>query len=221
MWRWVVPALAGILLAAPSSANVGPEYESFENGLGAWAIDHHVYCYDDPEPCDWEWSAAPTPGLAYDGVSGILIRQEGIHDSGTVWVEREIRVPDGERVELAFWVFSAFVAPTTAWNVRASIGLDPETEGDLVHVGFLDDFAGWQRYCLSVPTPDAESMWVAAGTRVAWETGTERPHVLDHVSVRGATGGEPCGLLEDPCHAIGTPCSAIRTTCELMACPQD
>lgn len=222
MRPWLVLPLAFILLASSASGYVGPAYASFEDGLGAWSIDHHVWCYDSSEPCEWEWSAQRAPGLAYDGAWSILIRQEGTHDSGTVWVERPMPVPEGERVEVAFWVFSPVVSPMTAWNVRAYVGFeDPESEGDLVHVGHLDDFAGWQRYCLSVPTPDGDTMWVAAGTRVAWETGAERAHWLDYISVRGATGGEPCGLVDDPCHLLGTPCTAIRSACEFSMCPQD
>lgn len=218
----VASAAAMALLALPAaSASVGPVYESFEQGWGAWSVDHDVFCYHQADPCPWEWSAERLPGPAIEGAWGIAMAQDGLNDSGAVWVERKIAVPPGDRVEVAFWVLSPYLGPPTAWEVRAYVGLaDPELEWDLASVGTLDDLPGWHRFCLAAPTPEAASVWVAAGVRAAWESGT-RVHGLDYISVRGATGGEPCGLLEDPCHIAGTPCSIVRAACEASACPED
>lgn len=217
--RLSVLTLAGLLSFGGAAAMEGARYESFEAGYGAWSVDHDVICYRSEDPCTWSWSADRVPGAGVDGAWGILIAQDGVHDSGTVWVEREIAVPAGERVEVAFWVFSPFLAPTTAWGVRGYAGeSDPEREEEFFAVGALDDLAGWRRYCFAVPAPQSETMWVAAGPRVAWEG--PRVHALDFVSVRGATGGEPCGLLDDVCHVAGAACAVPRATCEVAACPQ-
>lgn len=209
-----------VLFVPLGDAVVGPAYESFEEGWGAWALDDDVWCLHEAEQCEWNRDADRALGPAFDGAWGVLIRQDGLHDSGAIWVERQIPVPGGERVEVAFWVFSALLAPTTAWEARAYAGLeDPESEFDLVGVGAVDEVPGWQRYCLAVLAPAAETMWVAAGVRASWESGT-RFHALDYVSVRGATGGEPCGLLEDPCHVAAAPCTAQRASCDVAVCPQ-
>jgi hypothetical protein len=209
-----------VALVAVSGSLSDPEttYASFEEGMGEWSIDAHVWCYDDPDPCDWDWDAERRPGVAYERAWGILVEQAGIHDSGAVWVERPLATPSGEHVEVSFWVFSPYMTQTSPWQVRAYVGEeDPDREFDLDPVGQTGRVPGWYRYCHAEPAPDADRIWVAGGVRVAFETGT-RVHALDHVSVRGVDADEACEPPGEACQWVGEPCSVRREICQRTVC---
>lgn len=161
--------------------------ESFETGFGGWTADHHLQCEID-KTCDpLEWNITRSREQAYDGIYSLKGYINGIHDDGTIWVERSVEVTPNSNIsiEISFYLWSLRDSDMNNWPVLAYAGLnDPEHELDFKIIGQTDQFAGWKKYSYStqLTTDSSGIFWAGFGFGATWEV--QRTYYLDLVDIK-------------------------------------
>lgn len=195
MWRrgivGIVLVVATSLGAVDAAAGALPArsatyLESFENGFGGWAPDHHIHCEADDPPCSFDWSIERSTEQARHGLFSLRGFLDGRWDDGSIWVERTfgVRRVREVTVELSFWLWSEQQSDVNTFPVLAFADRrDPEVEEDFAIVGQTDQVAGWHRYShrRSFCSGTGGQAWVAFGFGATWET--PRTYHLDLAEV--------------------------------------
>jgi len=151
-------------------------FESFEEGFGVWEPDAST-----PLP----WFVTRTEEKAHTGTWSINMTADGHFDDGTVWIVREICIPEGTwtlGVDFFFWSEGS---QFNNWEVFAYIGLlRPEIEADFTCIGHAG-IQGWSpyNYSTTIQVDHDTTGWVAIGINIVWETW--RTHYFDSVTITG------------------------------------
>ncbi|MCZ6494174.1 MAG: hypothetical protein O6933_08860 [Planctomycetota bacterium] len=167
-------------------------FESFEAGFGPWTDHAYLPCQTPPDCPQLDYSVNLSPEQANDGVWSLDVTANGLHDDGTVWIQRPIELTPGTwDIELEFQLFS-FPSEINNWEVVAYIGLaPPKVEGDFALIGYTG-LEGWSAYSHEQPLVVEESTtaYVALGYNIVWET--IRTHWFDSVTISGVPPQPPC-----------------------------
>lgn len=166
---WITFACSpGIVVLLPCLGWTNPVVESFETGFGSWSPQAFL---NVPDPA-WQWSVVRSDLQASQGAWSVQLTASGVHDDGTIWVERSLELPAGEwEVKLGFDLWSPADADIGTWQKIAFIGTtNPESESQFTVLG-LQDFGGWHPYSYSVivSLPNQTSLWLACGVNIVFE----------------------------------------------------
>jgi len=114
-----------------------------------------------------------------------MMTASGVHDDGTVWVERSLELPAGEwEVRLDFDLWSPGDADIGTWEKVAFLDVfDPEEESHFTVLG-LEDFGGWRTYSLvkTLSLSEPRILWFAFGLNIVFET--THTHFFDAATIR-------------------------------------
>ena len=107
----------------------------------------------------------------------------GRQDDGSVWIQRQIDTVTADEVSLSFRFWSPFKGSfNNLAYVVSYVGPEPpQMEEDFVRVAPMTDVGEWDTLVLSARTDGADSVWVAVGLSVVWES--EQTYYLDDVVV--------------------------------------
>ncbi len=174
------PTWLALAIAAASWADT--VLESFETGLGPWSPQGSVGC--QPE-CVFEFSVTRTQERAHDGKWSLDFTANGLHDDGTVWIQRPVELTPGTwDIALDFQFFS-FPSDFNNWELVAYIALDPpQVEEDFTLIGSAG-IDGWSPYTheQTLVVTEPTTAYVALGYNIVWET--IRTHWFDSVTISG------------------------------------
>ena len=169
-----------LAIAAASSADT--VFESFETGFGPWSSQGSVGCQPS---CVFEFSVTRTQERAHDGGWSLDFTANGLHDDGTVWIQRPVELTPGTwDIALEFQFFS-FPSDFTNWELVAYIALDPpQVEEDFTLIGSAG-IGGWSPYTheQTLVVTEPTTAYVALGYNIVWET--IRTHWFDSVTLSG------------------------------------
>lgn len=175
--------------------------EGFEDGLGEWTKDSAIS--EEPDPQYFEQEVGVSRKQAAEGEHSLRIWNVGDHDDGMTWVVHSISVEPGQAYDVE--VTAQFWSETESFNVlrhaAMRLGPDPpETEKDFPEPGLnttalgetpygglrepLSLTAGWREYAFTwtTPTLSTETLYLAVGTGVAWESNIE--NFVDDITVK-------------------------------------
>lgn len=190
---------AASALATPDAGAAAALFESFENTFGAWTSHGSVGCEPD---CELEFSVTLSQEQAHDGEWSLDFTASGLHDDGTVWIQRPVVLTRGTwDIDLEFQLWS-MPSDLNNWEVVAYIGHEPpETEADFTIIGSAG-IGGWSPYSHSetLAADAPTTVWVALGYNIVWET--VRTHWFDSVTIDGIPA-QPLGDLDGD-GAVGT-----------------
>lgn len=188
--------MAGCLDAPDAAAFT----EGFEDGLGDWETDAAIG--PEVDVADFEWEIDVSEEEAAAGDRSLRIWNEGDYDDGVSWAVHPVSVDPGRRYEAT--VSAQFWSDSESFNTirHAVIRLGterPETEeefpapgltttdlGETPYGGLREPLwlaDGWREYAFEWTTPEVttDTLYVAVGTAVIWETGAT--HYVDEISV--------------------------------------
>jgi len=181
-WQRFRIALTILLFSSPANAVQTSVYE-FSNSLEGWSWQWHI---DNGGPSVRPGEVALSNERGFNDSSSLKFDMgSGTGDDGTLWIEKQFSVPAGIKtpVSVSFQLYSTSESFVNNFQVKAYIGVDdPQQQRDLQTIGQTNLAAGWMPYSLSssILAPE-ETVWVALGIRVSWET--HRDYWIDHVTV--------------------------------------
>jgi hypothetical protein len=191
-----VASLAGCL----AGAGDGTFTEGFEDGLGDWEADAAIGT--EVELSEFEWELGVSGEQAASGERSLRIWNEGDYDDGVTWGVHPVSVEPGRayRIEVSGQLWSDSESFNTIRHAVMRLGPErPSAEEDFPQPGlnttalgetpygglreplWLAD--GWREYAFEWTTPElsTDTLYLAVGTAVVWETGAT--HYVDDLSV--------------------------------------
>lgn len=174
--------------------------EGFEDGLRKWTKDSAIS--EEPDPQNFEQEVGVSQEQAAEEEHSLRIWNVGDYDDGMTWVVHPISIEPGEAYDVE--VTAQFWSETESFNILRHavmrLGPDlPETEKDFPDPGQnttplgetpygglrepLSLTAGWREYAFTwtTPTLSTETLYLAVGTGVAWESDIE--NFVDDITV--------------------------------------
>lgn len=195
MMRWWMPLL--IAVGAGTALNFASAQmvidEGFENGLEAWTVGT-----DLPDDPNMEGKVAAEVTIqeetVFAGAKSARLYIDGRQDDGTIWIARQVDASMADEVSLSFRFWSPFKGSfNNLAYVVAYVGpAQPQREADLPRLAPVTDVGEWDKLQVSAPTHGAESLWVAVGFSVVWES--EQEYFLDEVAVELLQVDAPTGV---------------------------
>ena len=171
--------------------------QDFEDGLADWTAGFDLP--DDPNnPGNLVvWEVVPSDERVFAGDRSLKLFIDGRQDDGTVWLAGEFpsypRQNTDVNVNFRFW--SPFKGGFN--NLAFVVGYvgpkEPRAERDFKLLTPIVEVGEWDllSFSFSVPPNKAESVWVAVGFTVTWES--EQTYYIDDVVVE-VSASEPTAV---------------------------
>lgn len=179
-----------VVIAICLSGCIGAETillrDSFEDGWGDWQVDMDLPV-DDYTGQPVNASVVINNTFARTGNSSVQMSIDGKLDDGTTWIEQKIEIQEeGEiSVEISFFVYSDSESFNVIAHPVAYVGTSqPENESGFSHLGNANVAEGWNQFSYEgqLTVDQNDSLWIALGITVAWETHME--YEIDDIDVR-------------------------------------
>lgn len=174
--------------------------EGFEDGIGDW--ERYAAIGPEVDIGDFKWEIGVDDTEAAEGDHSLRIWNEGSYDDGTTWAVHPVSVEPGQAYQMS--VTAKFWSESESFNLirGAVMRLGPDrptaeedfpepgqntTElGETPYGGLREPLwltNGWHEYAFEWTTPElsTETLYLAVGTTVVWETGAT--HYVDDIVV--------------------------------------
>jgi hypothetical protein len=176
-----ITVLISIIIISSVSITIvftsGSKYNyNFEEDFEGWIgdADNHV---GENDSVIVDWNVTRTTTEVYEGDYSVALEIDGFQDDGGVWIERKYELDKVKNVKvvISFYIFCDNIGMNSRALIFASANkTNPSVEEDfdqkITTLSSDSYLEGWYRFKIAYNLKNTDTIWVAIGIKVAWET---------------------------------------------------